>query len=332
MEVSEIIDLIDMVDYVSQYIDLEQRGDEYWGLSPWTDERTPSFSVRPETKVFCDFSSGKSGNLVEFVIQYHSVDVRQAINMLKQYAHITEDEDGNVVHRLVSTKIAKRYGVKDRTQNRSMASALPDDYMTRFEFDKAMLKTWYDEGISWEVMNRFQVRYDRFDNRIVYPIRNMDGKIISVCGRTCDPDYKAKKIRKYTYQSKIGSLDTLYGFSDNLESIIDKGEMIVFEGAKSVMKAYDWGFDNAVALLTSHLSVQQFKYMIRFCNPNSIRIVFALDAEVNILADSNIQQLKKYTRVEWAKNRNNILEEKDSPVDKGVDNWKLLYSLREKLN
>lgn len=74
-----------------------------------------------------------------------------------------------------------------------------------------------------------------------YPNKDIDGNIISVCGRTLDPDYKEKKIRKYTYFQSIGYLGTIYGLYDNMSAIREQGEVILFEGAKSVMMADGWG-------------------------------------------------------------------------------------------
>jgi hypothetical protein len=67
------------------------------------------------------------------------------------------------------------------------------------KLEKDKLKVWYDEGIPFDIMNKYQVRYDPFSNRIVFPIRDNNGEIINVKGRTLDIDYKAKKIRKYTH-------------------------------------------------------------------------------------------------------------------------------------
>ena len=333
MEASEIVAAVDMVEYVSQYTDLEEKGGELWGISPFnTNEKTPSFSLRKETGFFYDFSAGFGGNLVDFVMAHDKVNVAQAINILKRYAHITEDQDGQPRQRLSMVSIARRYGRPKRPPPKCTAKILPDNYMERYEFRTDKLKEWHDEGISYDVMRRFDVMYDAFDDRIVYPVRNLDGKIFCVSGRTCDPDYKAKGIRKYTYTSPIGSLPALYGFWENKQAILDKKEAIIFEGCKSVLKGYDFGFDNCIALLTSHLSPFQMEALIKLASFYKIRFVFALDSDVDILKDKNIMRLKSYARVEWIKNRDNMLQEKESPVDRGKEVFEKLYTMREKLN
>lgn len=74
---------------------------------------------------------------------------------------------------------------------------------------------WEEEGISHQSMDKFQVRYDPLSNRLVFPIRNPNGDIINICGRTLDPAYKEKKLRKYTYFQPMGTLDTIYGLWEN---------------------------------------------------------------------------------------------------------------------
>lgn len=329
MEVADIIDAVDIEEYISQFCDLEEKGGELWGLSPFKDENTPSFSVNLEKKFWYDFSAGCGGNLLDFVMRYHNVSLVKAISILKKYANITED--GQTLGRMQATRIAKKFRSTTRPPRVSNASILDPNYMERFELRKDKLKLWLDEGISWEAMLKFDVRYDAFDNRIVYPVKTYDGDIISVCGRTCDPNYKAKRMRKYTYFQSLGTIDTLFGFSDNKEDIMTKKEIILFEGAKSVMMAYGWGIKNTAAIMTSHLSLNQFNFLVKLGNLKGIRIVFALDAEVDITKDENIMRLASYARVEWIKNFDNLLEDKDSPVDKGKKVFDILYGRRQKL-
>lgn len=300
-------------------------------MSPFKEEKTPSFSVNPEKGFWYDFSAGIGGNLVDFVMQMNNVPVRGAVNILRKYANI-KDDDGKSTQHLEATKVAKRYRYRVKPKPTVLAKPLPENYMERYEFRRDKLQIWADEGIDWEIMRRFGVRYDAFDNRIVYPIRDYDGNIISVCGRTCDPDFKAKKIRKYTYFQEVGAIDTLYGFSDNKKSILQAKEIILFEGAKSCLKMAGWGLHNTAALLTSHLSQGQYRFLLRLSSWDDVRIVFALDSEVDITQDKNIMRLTRFSRVEWVKNMDGLLPEKDSPVDQGLEVFQKLYGERRRLS
>lgn len=330
MEVSDIIEAVDMSEYISQFVELEEKGGELWGLSPFKDEQTPSFSVNVDKGFWYDFSAGFGGNLIDFVMRKKKVDVRGAVNELKRYAHITE-QSGEVQRGLEATRVAKRYRCKVKQPPVTTAKPLPPDYMDRFEFRVDKLKPWIDEGIRVDVMRDMGVRYDAFDDRIVFPIRDYEGNIVSVCGRTCVPDFKERKMRKYTYLQQIGTVDTLYGFSDCKDEIFRSREIILFEGAKSCMKMYGWGHRNACAILTSHLSVNQFRFLIRLASFHNVRIVFALDSDVDVYKDKNILKLTSYARVEWARNRDSMLEAKESPVDRGADTWMKLYNMRERI-
>ena len=324
MEVCDILEAVDIVEYISQYCDLELRSDgEFWGCSPLKDERTPSFSVNQEKQTFFDFSTAIGGNLLEFIQEYHKVGLHKAVEILKAYANITNDTV-NIPTKLSATKIAKQYKIREK-HLQSAPEILPQNYMDRFEWNETKLKTWESEGITKDSMQKFTVRYDGFSDRIVFPIRDYKGNIINVCGRTLDPDFKEKNIRKYTYFKQFnGCLDTLYGFSDNKENITSKKEFIIFEGSKSVMIADGWGFQNTGAALTSHLSEPQFRFLVKL----GTRVVFAFDKEIDITKDKNIQRLKRYIPIEYIKDTEGLLNDKDSPVDKGREVFEYLYVKR----
>lgn len=327
MEVSEIIEAVDIVDFISQYVDLELKGGEYWGISPFTfpPENTPSFSVRRETGKFYDFSSGKGGNIISFVTELLNISVPEAIETIKKFAGITEDV--SMRHRLEATKIAKKYRISTKSEKVCDASVLPSDYMDRYEFNKEKLKVWNDEGIDYEVMRQYGVMYDAYSDRIVYPIKNVNGDIINVSGRTLDPDYKAHGLRKYTYFKSIGAVPTIYGLSDNIEYIRNAGEIILFEGAKSVMLAASWGILNTGAMLTSHISQKQFEILLRL----GVNVVVAFDSDVDVSKDENVKRLRRYLPCFWVKNIKGILPEKYSPVDKGFDTFIYLYENKVRL-
>lgn len=108
MEVDDILEQVDILEYISQYCDFEEKNGEYWALSPFKEEKTPSFSVNTEKQRFYDFSSGAGGNLIHFIRRYNDCGFIDAINILKKYANITEDSE-RAIGRLESTKVAKRF-------------------------------------------------------------------------------------------------------------------------------------------------------------------------------------------------------------------------------
>lgn len=325
MEIRDILDAVDIVEVVSEFVDLEEKGGEFWGISPFTypPENTPSFSVRRETGSFFDFSSGIGGNAITFLQHYHKTTKAKAVDMLKRIAGIS-DTEYKPRQKMAATAVCKRFIKPKTTQKKPITTVLSDDYMERYEWKADKMEVWRKEGISDESMHRFQVFYDSYSNRLVYPIRNLAGKIVNIGGRTLDPDWKAKGQRKYCYFYPWGTMDTIYGLAENMEEIKKKGEVIIFEGCKSVLIADTWGIKNTAAILTSHVNPAQMKILAKL----GCRVVFALDKEVNVREDHNITKLKQYVTVEYLWDKENLLDAKDAPVDKGGDVFGKLYNDR----
>lgn len=326
MELSDLINSIDIVEYISQFVELKQNGEEWWGLSCFKDEKTPSFSVRKDPPVFFDYSSGIGGNVFTFTKHYYNCSSSEVVEKLKQYAGI----DGEMLQpreKMKATLICKQFAMPKVTQKASKSTILPQDYMLRYEKRADKLKAWEDEGISKEALDHFQVYYDNYSDRLVYPIRNMHGDIVNVGGRALDPLWKEKNQRKYCYFYPWGTMDTIYGLAENMDAIKEKGEVILFEGCKSVLIAHSWGIKNCGCLLTSHLNPNQLKILAKL----GCRVVFALDKDVRIRDDHNINKLKRFVNVEYICDMTDLLSEKDSPVDKGESVFRELYARRFKL-
>lgn len=323
MELEDLIEEIDIVEFISQYVELEEKNGEYWGLSPFKDENTPSFSIRKETNSFYDFSSGIGGNVFTFVKHYNNCSAKEAVETLQRYMGC----DGEAMtprKKLAATVACKKFRPPKQTRKASAITIYPPNCMERYEKKEDKLTVWEDEGISKSSLERFQVFYDSFSNRLVYPIHNISGQIVNIGGRTLDPEWKAKKLRKYTYFSGWGEMDVIYGLFENMEYILEKKEVIIFEGCKSVLLADSWGIHNTGALLTSHLNPNQLKILARL----GVRVVFALDKDVRVRDDHNIEKLKRYVAVEYLWDREDLLNDKDAPVDKGLEVFKKLYGQR----
>lgn len=321
MELEDLIRSIDIVEYISQYVDLEQKGDEWWGLSCFKSEKTPSFSVRKDPPFFYDYSSGKGGNIFNFVKEYNRCSNAEAVEILKKYAGV-EGDLSEPRAKMAATVSCKKF-MKPKTDRKApSASPLPDNYMERYEKRDDKLAVWEKEGISRASLDKFGVCYDSFSDRLVYPIRNAEGKIVNVGGRTLDPEWKEKKLRKYCYFFSWGAMNVIYGLSENMESIREKREIILFEGAKSVLLADTWGIHNTGAILTSHLNPNQMKLLAKL----GCEVVFALDRDVDPREDKNIAKLKHYVRVSVIRDTDRFLGEKDAPVDRGLEVFRQLYA------
>lgn len=204
--------------------------------------------MRRETGKFYDFSSGLGGSVVSFVKKYNHCSGQQAIEILKAYAGC-DGEEIVPKEKMSATKVCKKYMPAGEKKQRKHKEKVPQDCMERYEDRTDKLQSWLDEGISLDVMKDFGVKYDSFSDRIVYPIRDINGEIVNVGGRTLDPDYKEKRLRKYTYFFEWGgTMDIVYGLFENMKDILDKKEIILFEGVKSVLIAKTWGVNNAASV------------------------------------------------------------------------------------
>lgn len=323
VDVDALLARVDILAYISQYCDFEEKGGEYWALSPLKEESTPSFSVNTDDQVFFDFSSGKGGNAIWFTMLYYKCSYDEAVNRVATYVGLADISELPKMPDAVS--VAKKYAKKNTKKKQSNGLILDDNYMDRFiKSDKTSI--WLSEGIPQEQLDRFSVMYDQVGNRLVFPIRNVDGKIINVCGRTLDDNWHEKKLRKYTYYHELGALDTVGGVYENRDIIKERGEIIIFEGMKSVMMAAGFGYKNAGAIMTSHLNDNQVKILAKL----GVRTVFALDKGVNISSDRGIKFLSRYVPIEYIYDKDNLLEEKMAPVDAGAEVWEELYKNRRR--
>jgi DNA primase len=306
---------IDIVEYIGRYVDLEYKNGEWWGMCPFHSENTASFSVNENTKLFYCFGCGEGGNIFDFIIKKDKISFRQALTTL------VNQFGGSLSQISAILRVLKKYQPKNKnvSENRII---LPSEIMGNY--DEGLIQEWVDEGISPEILNKYQVKYDNYHQRITFPIWDNEGNIIAISGRTIDPQWKQKDLRKYTYYNKIGVLDFLYGFYQNKDACVNKNEVILFEGAKSVMKSETFGFSNAMSILTSNIGEQQRKALIKLPFKN---LVVALDKEISIKEiKESFKQLKMYKNIYVIEDREGLLEHKMSPVDNGKEVWEELYN------
>ena len=112
MTVQDIIDNVNIVEYISQFVDLKSENKEYISLCPFHEERTPSFSITPETQLYYCFGCHSGGSVLDFIRKYNNCSFQEALEILKKYANINEKFIDN---RLNATKVIKQYRPKKNT-------------------------------------------------------------------------------------------------------------------------------------------------------------------------------------------------------------------------
>lgn len=311
----ELIDNISIVEYISQYVNLVPKGDEFVGLSPFTNEKTPSFFVNEDKKVWYCFSCGDGGNVINFAKKYHKVTYEQAVKMLASYANIDLDDEPIL-------KVMRRYKRKQEEEC-PIRQELDKNIMQKYK--NVTIQSWINEGISREVLEKYQVRYDDTACRIVFPVWDIDGRLINIKGRAAHPQWKDFGMAKYIYYYPLGKNDLFWGYHWHINDILTKNEIILVEGEKSVMKLETNGVNNAVAISTSHLSKDQMQILMKL----RVNVVIALDKDKNPLEDKNIMNLAKYNKCYVMLDEQDLLDKKDAPIDKGIEIWNALYERRK---
>ncbi len=322
MEPRELAEQADILAYISEYVELEQKGNEFWGLSPFTNEKTPSFSVDPQKGVWKDFSSGKGGDVISFIQEYDKCSFGEAVSKLREHLGIPKEKMTVPVQIVrVLKKNRKKLKVRAAPERKILPEAVLKEYQHK------AIQPWIDEGISQQTCAEFGILYDPHREAIVIPIYDTGGNLINLCMRTTNPHHKELGIPKYIYKYPMGTIDFFYGWNLNGEAILEKGEVIVVEGAKSVMKLRQFGYRNAVAALTSHLNERQMEILLKA----GVDVVIAFDADASPATDENIRRLKRFCKVFVANDRWGYLGKKDAPCDKGNAVWEKIYEQRIRL-
>lgn len=325
----QINESVDLLDYVSQHLDMEKKGRDYWANCPLHVDNTPSFSITPEKNSYYCFSCGRSGGIIGYLIDYEGLKFEDAVQKAASLAGVDMGKmcrsDTIIFLRKVKRMIAKQ------SIPFAQHEILPESELNKYETEHA--QEWIDEGIKPEIMDEFGIRIDSWQNRIVYPVRDIDGRLLNVKGRTRYPNYKALKIPKYINYRPVGVLDYFQGLDITLPFVKEKGEIIIFESVKSVMKAYGWGYKNVASAEKHTLTQEQISLLVKL----RVDVVFAYDSDISYKqhdVKQDIDKLKRVTNVFVIEDRSKLLggvDTKNAPVDVGEDVWKQLYASKRKV-
>lgn len=302
--VERIIDTAEIVDVVSDFVNLKKRGVNYLGLCPFHNEKTPSFSVSPSKNIYKCFGCGKGGNPVNFVMEHEHVSYPEALKYLaKKYnIEVVEKEktpeeikqDNERDSLLVLTKYANKYYIKNLHHHEEGKNiglsyfkerGFTDESIIKFQLGyslnqrDAFTREALKQGYNIEYLEKcgFTIRrendqYDRFRGRVMFPIHSLSGNIVGFGGRILKSD---KNIAKYLnspeseiyHKSKI-----LYGIYFAKTSITKKDKCYLVEGYTDVISFSQSGVDNVVASSGTALTEDQIRLIKRF-TPN-ITIIY----------------------------------------------------------
>lgn len=285
----QIVDKADIVNIISQYVKLEKKGNNYIGLCPFHDDKNPSMSVSPQKKVFKCFSCGTAGDVVSFVSKIKNISISDALREVgasvgikvaltqkdierqknTKYYNVLKEANDFFNFYLLNTVEGKN-GIQ-YLQNRKISL----DEIKRFQIglageDDILYKTLSQKGylpldmIEVGVLRGGDFYHDAFKNRIIFPIKDLEGNVVGFSGRKYLP--KQEDESKYintneTIVFKKGEI--LYNYSESIQEIKMNNNVYLFEGFMDVIAAYKANITNSVASMGTALTVKQINAIKR---------------------------------------------------------------------
>ncbi len=319
--VEEIKSRLDIVDVISDYIDLRQAGENFKAICPFHEEKTPSFFVSPSKQIWHCFGCGKGSDIFGFVQEIEGIDFPEALRILAKRAGVKVNYNDKefksqktalynisnlatkFYHKiLLDSKGAKkaRDYLKNRGLNEKIISQfklgyVPDKWDTILNFLKN--KNYKIENIEKTglIVKRKDKNgyYDRFRNRIMFPIFDLYGQSVGFTGRIM-PDQESKKIPKYinTPETDIyNKSKVLFGLDKAKTAIKKKDKVILVEGNMDVLTAHQAGTKNTICTSGTALTKKQINIIKRFTE--NVDLAFDLDTAGQAATKRSIDLLLK---------------------------------------
>jgi DNA primase len=307
--IQELIARADVVEIVGRYVPLKKGGANFMGLCPFHGEKSPSFSVSPTKQFYHCFGCGKNGNAISFLMDHAGMTFIEAVkDLAQQYGMQVPEEEGTPQDRAraqeqrekqhtltsvleqageayrkalkdspraiayfkgrgLSGEVAKQFGLGYAPEGwRSLASVFP-------HYDDPLL---VESGLvisSTEEDGAEEKRYDRFRDRVMFPIRNIKGECIGFGGRVLGDD-KPKYLN--SPETPVFSKGReLYGLFEARSALREQGYVLVTEGYMDVVALAQLGFPNAVATLGTACTTEHVQKLFRFTDS----VVFSFDGD-----------------------------------------------------
>ena len=292
----------DIVDVISETVKLKRAGRNFTGLCPFHNEKTPSFSVSPEKQIYKCFGCGEAGNVITFIMKNRNMPFIEAVKYLADRVNIHIDtnrrsEDPKAKKRnllynvnvaaarffysnLKKSKVAKDYflrrGIKEETITKFGLGFAMDswnsllNHLKRLGFKEELL----DEAGLISTSVKTGKKYDRFRNRVIFPVFNYRGKVIGFGGRVLD-DSKPKYLN--SPETLIFQKGTnLYGLNFALKGKMNERYFIIVEGYMDLISLHQQGITNVVASLGTALTPEQARLLKRYED----KVIISYDADV----------------------------------------------------
>ena len=310
----ELVDRSDIVDVVSSYVAVRYKGGNYFGLCPFHNEKTGSFSVAPDKQIYYCFGCHHGGGVIQFVMEIENLDFPNAVRFLAKRANMEVPEDNTGLEEsrrrqrvLAVNRDAARwfYSNLSRPEGAAVAAYLERRKISRKtamnfglgasldQWDallNAMLEKGYTKAdllaAGLVVSNQKGRIYDKFRNRLMFPVIDVKGDVVAFGGRVLDKS--EPKYMNTTETIVYSKRRNLYGI--NLAKKTKRPNFILCEGNIDVITLHQAGFDNAVASMGTALTTEQTKILSRYTK--ELVLCFDNDNAGQLATQKNIELLK----------------------------------------
>lgn len=299
--IDEIMATARIEEVIGDFVALKKSGADMKALSPFSQEKTPSFYVSPNKQIFKDFSSGKGGNVVTFLMEHEQISYPEALRFLAKRYNITIPDEKEITPEEIqqanekeSLFIVLNYALefyRDQMENTEDGKAIGKSYFIERGFREetiekfglgfapqkwdafgsaALAKGYKDEYLQLAGLSKVNEqgkRYDMFRNRVIFPIHNLSGKVVAFAGRQLSKEDKGPKYLNSPETPVYHKSDILYGmyFAKNMIRMKDKCFLV--EGYTDVITLNQAGIENVVASSGTSLTDGQIRQVSRF-TPN----------------------------------------------------------------
>ena len=288
---------VNIVDIISEYLPIEQKGKNYFAICPFHDDHNPSMSISPEKQIYTCFVCGESGNVFNFVMNYEKVSFGKAVSIVAEKAGININYKESVNKSDIKTskysKFYKMFDISKKYYQNNINTVygksaieylnkrnITNDIIKEFEIglslnDNSLNKLLLNKGFTNEELidiglcgNKDNFMYDIFRNRIMFPLYNNDGKTVGFSGRIYNGENENKYVNsKESVIFKKGLL--LYNYHKALEYAREKRQIIIVEGFMDVIRLYTIGIKNVVATMGTAIT-KEHADLIRKLSKNII--------------------------------------------------------------
>ncbi|MFD1614713.1 DNA primase [Gelatiniphilus marinus] len=314
--IDQVFETARVEEVIGDFVQLKKAGSNYKGLSPFSDERSPSFMVSPVKQIWKDFSSGKGGNVVAFLMEHEHFTYPEAIRYLaKKYnieieETVQSDEQKQAANERESLYLVSEYAnqyFQDILQKTDQGKSIGLSYFKERGFTEDTIKK-FDLGYALDEWQAFtdealkqgynidylektgltivkgDKRFDRFKGRVLFPIKSMSGRVLGFGGRILITDKKAAKYLNSPESDIYHKSKVLYGIYHAKQSIAKEDNCYLVEGYTDVIQFYQRGIKNVVSSSGTALT------------PDQIRLINRLTKNITVLFDGDAAGLRASLR------------------------------------